>query len=317
MNQHKFDMTTDKKDDDALSLAAVVNPGSALAIAMSDKDAMQTLSSIFIAKQMPRNIVEVETKIRTMCSYESLAEKAFFSYDRGPSKITGETIHLANACMAAYGNIEAGWRKTGETVNDKGITCSCCEAYCFDKENNIIRKASFIVPHWRETKNNKEGGYALKSDRDIYELCANMASRRMRACIFGVIPEFVKELAAEQCKKTLEKDHNSMEESMASLKEKFEQMGVTIEMLEKKVGVASDKWTKTNVIFLRNLFNALRTGVCSVDDQFGEKKEEQKDNKKSSEPVFKKKEEESSIIDTDVVENPNDLFNEKEGTPFD
>lgn len=81
-------MTTDKKDDDALSLAAVVNPGSALAIAMSDKDAMQTLSSIFIAKQMPRNIVEVETKIRTMCSYESLAEKAFFSYDRGPSKIT-------------------------------------------------------------------------------------------------------------------------------------------------------------------------------------------------------------------------------------
>ena len=71
------------------------------------------------------------------------------------------------------------------------------------------------------------------------------------------------------------------------------------------------------MIFLGNLFNALRTGVCSVDDQFGVKKEEQKDNKKSSEPVFKKKEEESSIIDTDVVENPNDLFNEKEGTPFD
>lgn len=36
----------------------------------------------------------------------------------------------------------------------------------------------FELKHWRTTKN---GGYKLTDDRDIYELEANMASRRIRA----------------------------------------------------------------------------------------------------------------------------------------
>lgn len=305
-------METEKKEQQLLQAVA---PGSALAIAMSDKNAMQTLGSIFVAKQMPRNIADVEAKIKTMCAHERLAQKAFFSYKRGGTEITGETIHLANACMTAYGNIDAGWSKTGELVNEKGIVCSMCEAYCFDKENNIIRKASFLVPHYREVKNHKDGGYVLKSDRDIYELCANMAARRMRACIFGVIPEFVKSLASEQCEKTLARGDVSMEERIKNILEKYSAIGVTREMLEEKIGCSMEEATPNNFIFLGKLYNALTSNIVSVEDQFGE---ENKDEKKTpTEPIFKKKkEEEEVIIDVDKLEEPTenpDLFK----TPFD
>ena len=301
-----------EKNDTPAQLASVVTPGSALAIAMSDKNAMQTLGSIFVAKQMPRNLADVEAKIKALCAHEKLAEKAFFSYDRGNSKITGETIHLANACMTAYGNVEAGWAKTGETVNEKGITCSTCEAYCFDKENNIIRKASFMVPHYREIKGGK--GYVLTSDRDIYELCANMAARRMRACIFGIIPEFLKDLAAEQCKKTLERDNMSIEERIKMMVEKFSLLGVTEEMLEKKLGNKLSECTKNQIIYLRNLYNALSTKIVSVEEQFKDKEdavEEDKEKKKNVPPVFKKKGQEDKpvegVIDPEVVTGESDL----------
>lgn len=296
------------KEDGALT--AMVPPGSSLSIALSNTEAMTTLGSIWIAKQMPRNIAEVEAKIKAMCSHETLAEKAFFSYTRGGGEITGETIHLANACMAAYGNIESGWKKIGESVNEKGIVCSDCEAYCFDKENNIIRKIAFSVPHFRETK--KGGGYALTSDRDIYELCANMASRRMRACMWGVLPEFIKTLASEQCKKTLAIDKKSIEERLKAMLEKYSFLGVTEEMLEKKMGHSLSECTTNEIIYLRNLYNSLTNNIVTVEDQFGEKEDEKPPKK--NEPVFKKKGD-GDVIDAEVVKNEDstagsDLFTE-------
>lgn len=297
-------------------LTAMVNPGSALAIALSNTEAMTALGSIWVAKQMPRNMAEVEAKVKQMCAHDSVAEKAFFSFKRGGSEIAGETIHLANVCMTAYGNIESGWKKIGEHVNKKGVTCSECEAYCFDKESNIIRKISFSVPHFRETK---DGGYGITSDRDIYELCANMASRRMRACIWGVIPEFVRTLAADECRRTLERDAKSSDERIKKLLEKFSLLKVSKEMIEKKLGHPVEECTVNEIIHLGRLHNAIAFNIVSVEDQFGEEKT--KDKEASDAPIFKKKskkeEPREDVIDAEKVEEPNQESSELFKTPFD
>lgn len=126
--------------------------GNPLANVLSNKESLEALASIYIAKQMPRNMMEVSSKIRQLCSFRHLANTAFFEYKRGDSSISGETIHLANACLTAYGNAEAGWRKIGEHVDEKGRVCSDCIAFCWDKENNIRREIAFSVPHYRDTK---------------------------------------------------------------------------------------------------------------------------------------------------------------------
>ena len=43
-------------------------------------------------------------------------------------------------------------------------------AYAWDLESGYYDERQFQVRHWRDTK---KGGYAIKEERDIYELVAN------------------------------------------------------------------------------------------------------------------------------------------------
>lgn len=45
----------------------------------------------------------------------------------------------------------------------------------------------------------------LTDSRDIYEATANFGARRMRACILGVIPGDVVDMAVNECKETQKK----------------------------------------------------------------------------------------------------------------
>lgn len=232
---------------------------------------------------MPRNMMEVSSKIRQLCSFAHLAKTAFFEYKRGDSKISGETIHLANACLTAYGNAEAGWRKIGEHVDEKGRICSDCIAFCWDKENNIRREIAFSVPHWRDTK---DGGYALSSDRDIYEICANMASRRIRACIWAVLPDFIRQEAAEACQKTLRASKVPIDKRIEDCVLAFSKIDITKEMLESYLKHKMENCKESEIVMLIGLFNAIKTGAISKEEAFSSNNE-----KIEEPPIFRKKKE--------------------------
>lgn len=57
--------------------------------------------------------------------------------------------------------MEAGVK---ELSRSNGV--SECLAYAWDYETNYRDVRTFTVRHWRDTR---EGGYALKDERDIYE----------------------------------------------------------------------------------------------------------------------------------------------------
>lgn len=75
-------------------------------------------------------------------------------------------------------------------------------AYAWDLETNTRVTKIFGVEHKRDTRN---GSYALTDSRDIYEATANFGARRMRACILGVIPGDVVDMAVNECKETQKK----------------------------------------------------------------------------------------------------------------
>lgn len=273
--------TSMKVPNEGVSIMSTLS-GSPLASVLSNKESLEALASIYIAKQMPRNMMDVTSKIRQLCSFRNLASTAFFEYKRGGTTITGETIHLANACLTAYGNAEAGWRKIAEHVDEKGRICSDCIAFCWDKENNIRREIAFSVPHWRDTK---EGGYALTSDRDIYEICANMASRRIRACIWAVLPDFIRQEAAEACQATLRSSKKPIEERINDCVFYFSKIGVNKEMLEAYLKHKVETSKESEIIMLIGLFNAIRTGAITKEEAFANE-----EDKTSDDPIFKKKE---------------------------
>lgn len=274
-------------------------PGGALANIANNAEVMAELASIYIAKSFPRDMTDVTRKMRSACSRRALAEAATYSYPRGGQTVTGPSIRLAEALASAYGNIEAGWRELGRHKDRvTGVTVSECEAFCFDKESNIRRRIQFTVPHVRERR---AGDEALTSERDIYELCANMASRRIRACVLQVLPGFLVDEALALCDETLRKGDGGkpMADRVRDMAARFAELGVTREMLEAKLEHGLETCIQAELISLGRTFNALRDGQVRVGDIFPAPEAKQSAGMTAAAPAKKKEEEKKPKVATD------------------
>lgn len=253
--------------------------GGALAAMTSNAAVTSVLASIWIAKQFPRDLAEVTLRMKQACAQPKLAQSATYSYPRGNTNVTGPSIRLAEALIGAWGNAEAGWKEVSRHWDPKGAdgngcNVSECLAYCFDKETNVRREIAFSVPHARD-KNEYEGGkkvmkrVALDSERDIYELCANMASRRIRACILQVLPGWLTDEALEAIKNTQESGFKrDKADILRSLEANFLAYGVTRAQLETRLGHQLEEMSVNELRDLSNIYNGIVEGVRKVRDEF-------------------------------------------------
>lgn len=256
--------------------------GGALAAMTSNAAVTSVLASIWIAKQFPRDLAEVTARMNQACSRLTLAQSATYAIPRGGTTVEGPSIRLAEALIGAWGNAEAGWKEVArhwdpKGADGKGCMVSECVAFCFDKETNVRREISFTVNHTRD-KNEYEGGrkvmkrVALESERDVYELCANMASRRIRACILQVVPGWLTEEALEIVSATLKKDENAekLPERIQSMEAKFLELGVSRAQLEKKLGhsLEPNDMTMAEVYRLGRVYTSIADGMIRMNDVF-------------------------------------------------
>ena len=253
--------------------------GGALAAITGNAAVTEVLASIWIAKQFPRDLAEVTARMNQACSRLTLAQSATYAFPRGGTTVEGPSIRLAEALIGAWGNAETGWKEVARHWDPKGADgngcmVSECVAFCFDKETNVRREISFTVNHTRD-KNEYEGGkkvmkrVALESERDVYELCANMASRRIRACILQVLPGWLTEEALATTKKALENgDSRPMADIIRSLEAKFREYGVSRAQLESNLGHKLEETTKPEVVKLGKVYNSIADGMVRVKDVF-------------------------------------------------
>lgn len=220
------------------------------------RQAQEVQAMMVIAKNFPRMPRESMNRILDACARPTLAESATYEYKRGGSSITGPSIRLAECIAQNWGNIDFGFmeldRKNGE---------SSVLAYAWDLETNTRRSLIFTVKHQREAGG---GSYAVTSERDIYEIIANQAQRRVRACILALIPGDVVDKALQQCDLTLKAQAQGVpiekrrEDTVAA----FAEYNVTPEMLaafcQKK---SVDFLDEADLKKLRRAYTSLRDGV--------------------------------------------------------
>ena len=231
--------------------------------ALATRQAQEVQAAVVMAKRFPRDIVEVERKLIQSCKRPKLAEIAVYEYPRGGTKVTGPSIRLAEAAAQAMGNIDFGWTEI-QRLEDESV----CTAYAWDIENNIRRTTTFSVPHYRDTKQGKK---RLSDDRDIYEMCANQASRRMRGCILQVVPGDLVDLAISECEKTLQANLGTIQEQAAKWGKVFEkEYGVKPESIMRYLGSRPETWTQNDIFRLRKLYNALQDNMTTVEEAFPE-----------------------------------------------
>lgn len=254
MSENIFSMTTGSSREGGL---AQVNAATAMA---TTRQAQEVQAAMVVAKQFPRNEEMAMARILNACKRPTLAQSAIYSFPRGGTDVTGPSIRLAEAVAQSWGNIDFGFI---ELENRKGE--SQVMAYAWDLETNTRQTKVFSVPHRRDTRN---GSVPLTDARDIYELVANQAARRVRSCILSVVPGDVIDAAVKECDKTLRKGSKKpIEERRSEMAEAFDSgYGVTVDALEGYIGKRIDAFTEADIVRLGKIYRALEDGVAGSEE---------------------------------------------------
>ena len=234
----------------------------ALAMAGASREMEEVKGQIFMAKQFPRNVYQAEQRILDTCKRPALAQVAMYKYPKGGKAVTGPSIRLAEAIAQNWGNLSYGIQELEQRNGE-----SVAKAFCWDLETNVRQEKVFTVKHAISTR---KGLKQLTDPRDIYEKVANDGTRRLRACILGVIPGDIVDQAIEQCEKTLSGNSKGpIKERIANALNGFkESYQVTQEMIEKRFGYNTASFTEIDVIELGKIFNSLNDSMSKVEDWF-------------------------------------------------
>lgn len=235
------------------------NDSTMVAVA-SQEGIARVQAQLVAAKNFPRDERRAVDRMLNAFQRESLASVSMYQYSRGGTDICDLSIRAAEAMAQAWGNLDYGFRELEQKHGE-----SVAEAYCWDLETNTRRSITFTVPHVRDTR---RGRVRLEDARDIYELIANQAARRTRACVLAQIPRDIQDVVKEQIFNTLNATANITPETLKKMMERFAEFGVSKEMIEKRIQRRLDAITPAQYIQLRNIYNSLRDGMGQVSDWF-------------------------------------------------
>nr|WP_202447242.1 hypothetical protein [Streptomyces sp. SID5468] len=225
--------------------------------------AAEVQAAVVVAQQCPRDVQRAIAEMGQVCGNPRLAEKAFYSYPKGKTTVTGPSVFLARELARIWGNMQHGLI---EMRRDDQYGESEMQAFAWDVEKNSRVSTTFIVPHKRDKRGGPE---KLTELRDIYENNTNNGARRVRQAIFAVLPDWFVEDAIETCRRTL-RDGGGVPLPMriANAVARFETLGVTGEQLKTRVGRPSGRWTEHDVVELGILFQSIERREVTVEEAF-------------------------------------------------
>jgi len=229
--------------------------------------AQEVQAGMVMAKRFPRDEQQAYARIMQACKRHKLAEQAIYTYPRGGTNVTGPSIRLAEVLAQAWGNMDAGIIELSRTLGSSEVM-----AYAWDLETNMRQTKVFTVPHERRVGKGEDFRVVHLTDpRDIYEMTANQGSRRLRACILGVIPGDIQDAAVEACRQT-RKQLSAGEPLIDRIRKcvaAFHELGVTGDMIAAHVGHPVEQINETELDTLRGVYQAINDGMAKTGDYFG------------------------------------------------
>ncbi|PHE68538.1 hypothetical protein [Bacillus wiedmannii] len=234
--------------------------------AMVSRQAQEVQMAMYVAKNFPRDTYDAFQRIMKECERKLVAENAVYQYPKGGQKVQGPSIRLAEVIARNWGNIDYGIIELDQKDGESSMM-----AYAWDLETNTRQTKIFTVKHERKAKGKTN---KLTDSRDVYELTANMGTRRMRACILGIIPGDIVDAAVQKCNDTLvngqkEPLEDRLRKALDAFKKEF---GVTKEMIEDSLQLNVDAFTEHDFVKLGRIYTSIRDGVGKKEDFFDTKK---------------------------------------------
>lgn len=233
--------------------------------------ATEAQAAMFLAKNFPRDTDSCVERVVQACKRRFLAEVCQYEYPKGGSMVRGPSIRLIEVIAQCWGNVDFGFVELERSVGRDGVGFSVVQAYAVDLEHNVRRVTQCTVRHWRDDKGR---GHAVTSEREIYELVANYAQRRVRMCLSAILPNDVVEMAVSECMKTLETTipDTPLGKRVERMVEMYEHYGVKVSDIEKQIGHNLQAITETELSKLGRIYVSIRDGVAPADKYFASMK---------------------------------------------
>lgn len=244
---------------------AAAEHGTAVALQRTDSEVK---SALVMARHFPRNESDARQRLMTALQRHGLAEDATYSYDRGGAKITGPSVDLAREAAKLWGNISYGQRiveKTEDWIHVMG--------FAMDLETNTRVEKEDRFRRMIQRKRNGATVYVEPDEREERELTSKRGAICERNAILNILPKDLIEDAVEAARKTVVAAANKQlaehpEDVAKKLATAFAALGVTVEMLEKKLGHPLKLLTPDEVVTLKALGKALKDGSTTRDNEF-------------------------------------------------
>ncbi len=252
--------------------------GIVAAIAREDSEIK---ASMLMARSMPRSEEAALQKLMRACERASFAEGAVYRFPRGGTQIDGPSVELAREAARCWGNIRYGMRvvsKDEDWIHVKG--------YAFDLESNVYME---IEDRFRRLIQRKGKGWVEPDERDERELTNRRGAICERNAILKVLPKDLIEDAQRRADATMEAVSKkelgeSREDAIKRTVASFDKIGVTVEMLEKRLRHPLGICTVEELVEIRKIGASIRDGNSKREEYFelpepvGERKKETLDS---------------------------------------
>lgn len=255
-----IEVYTNDPTQSAMVPATSHNQSAGIVAVEQSRAVAEAQAAMAIARAVPRDENNALLRIVNACKRQSFAAVAQYAYKRGGTIVTGPSIRMAEVLARHWGNLTYGYRELSRTP-----TATEVEAYAWDLETNTRVSRAFTVSHVREKKSGNE---AITGTRDIYELVANMAQRRVRACILEIIPGDIVERAVSQCNKTLTEGGKPLEDRVRDMITAFSEVGVTPEMVEARLQHKLTAIVPQELVALTSIYRSIRDGIAPREEFF-------------------------------------------------
>lgn len=257
-------MTENFFPEQSPQMAQGVNAGAVTIESM--RAVAEVRGQIQLAKMFPRDLNAAYRELMDACRIPALADVAFYTLPRGNSKISGPTIRLAEEIARVYGNFEFGHRELGRhaaTANAFGY--SEIEVFAWDKQTNNRSIRQITVEHSLDVGGSTR---ALKTQADIDNKIANVASKQLRGRILSMMPKWLVESAIQECTKTLAGSNEvPLSERVRRAVDAFGKIGVSLEQIEAAIGKPSEQFNTEDLVDLTGFRNMIKEGAA-IDDVF-------------------------------------------------
>ncbi len=245
---------------------------------------VRTTYATAMVVQKPRDLDVILN--RCIKEAEMCGDSMYYGWGRGDNAIEGPSVKLAMIAIRNYGNAVVEMLPVQETHG----------AWIFTPAFIDLETGFTLMRQFRQSKKWKV--YGKHDDERKMDIRFQIGqSKGTRNLVLNALPEFLIDkmitAAKSGVRKAIENRIAEAEGDIMAVIDKmvieFEKKDATKEMLEKKIGVKTDKWSIEDLVLLAGDLKALKAGETNADELYGDGEKEEGPAEKAPKPKMEMK----------------------------